>query len=162
MSPVLDEPRRSIRRPPDPTSSGFGSGAAAAMDSDSSSPSAFGIGAVVNLTDASPRQRVAVGDVPVRPTLPVAARFAQLAHDWYAATGNWSSPSKRYMHASYQRIIGLGPDVVPVLLRDLPHDWFYALWAITGQNPIQPADRGNIHAMARAWRQWGASQGHLG
>lgn len=42
------------------------------------------------------------------------------------------------MHPAYQRIIGLGPEVAPLLLRELerqPDHWFWALKALTGADP---------------------------
>src|SRR5256885_3075466 len=42
-------------------------------------------------------------------------------------------------HPAYQEIIQLGPDVIPVLLRDLDQTkrhWFIALRVLTGANPI--------------------------
>jgi hypothetical protein len=69
------------------------------------------------------------------------------------------------MHPAYQRIIGMGPAVVPFMLerfRDgaLEH-WFWALSAITGENPITEDIAGNIKKMAEAWVQWGKTNGYL-
>ena len=58
----------------------------------------------------------------------------------------------------------MGPDVVPLLIRDLaerPTHWFWALKAITGIDPVAPADRGNVRKMTKAWLNWGKEQGHL-
>jgi hypothetical protein len=62
-------------------------------------------------------------------------------------------------HPAYQEIIGLGPDVVPFLLRDLEktqRHWFIALRRLTGANPIPPTAAGNVPKMIEAWRQWAA------
>jgi hypothetical protein len=67
------------------------------------------------------------------------------------------------MQESYQRIIGMGPDAVPFLLRELerkPGHWFWALYAITGINPIPPESEGNLKGMAKAWINWGKQQGY--
>ena len=39
-------------------------------------------------------------------------------------------------------------------------DWFWALHAITGANPVPAASRGNVQAMAEAWLQWGSEKGY--
>jgi hypothetical protein len=43
-------------------------------------------------------------------------------------------------------------------LRDLersPDDWFYALRAMTGANPVTAAMAGDVRRMAQAWIHWG-------
>ena len=55
---------------------------------------------------------------------------------------------------SYQRIIGLGPKVVPLILVELQKEtdhWFWALEAITGENPVPKEDAGDVEASARGW-----------
>ena len=71
--------------------------------------------------------------------LDVAAEFAQLSEQWQAATADISSITKRIAHPLYQRIIGLGRPVLPVLLDEFAHRpnyWFHALRSITGQDPV--------------------------
>jgi hypothetical protein len=58
------------------------------------------------------------------------------------------------MHPAYQQIIGLGPAGVPLLLRELerePDHWFWALRAITGEDPVPEEARGRLREMAAAW-----------
>lgn len=67
------------------------------------------------------------------------------------------------MHPAYQQIIGLGPDVVPLLLAELeghPDHWFWALHAITREDPVPSESRGKIKAMAQAWLDWGKRHGY--
>jgi hypothetical protein len=62
----------------------------------------------------------------------------------------------------YQRIIGMGSGVVPLILEQLqrePDQWFWALEAITEENPVPPEAAGNTHQMAAAWIEWGKSRG---
>src|ERR1700687_149051 len=73
-----------------------------------------------------------------RPVLSSAAshEFGKHKTKWKRDTKFLSSPLDRYMHPSYQRIIGLGPAVTSLILRDLKkelNDWFFALPAITGE-----------------------------
>ena len=66
------------------------------------------------------------------------------------------------IHPAYQQIIGMGPAVVPLLLRELEREvdhWFWALKAITGADPVPPASRGKVREMAEAWLRWGREQG---
>lgn len=62
------------------------------------------------------------------------------------------------MHPAYQQIIGMGPDALPLILRDLadePAPWFWALRAITGEDPVPEAERGDVDRMVEAWLSWG-------
>jgi len=89
-------------------------------------------------------------------------RFQNLAAEWRAATARLSSSSKIAQHPAYQQIIQLGRDAVPMILRELERDpahWFAALRAITGEDPVSPADRGFVDRMAAAWVRWGKDDG---
>jgi len=44
-------------------------------------------------------------------------------------------------------------------LRREPDQWFWALEAITEENPVGPADAGNVRDMARVWIEWGKQNG---
>lgn len=89
--------------------------------------------------------------------------FQHLAARWREATEHLSSTSV-FTHPAYQRIIGLGAPVVPLLLRDMAETeahWFWALRAITGENPVPAADAGDVRKMIDAWQRWGESRGLL-
>ena len=93
----------------------------------------------------------------------VEAQFQRFVEKWKSECPPSSSAEKLAMHPLYQRIIGLGPDVLPCLFRELdtsPHHWFWALRAITGENPVEPANRGNLKAMTKDWLAWAKEQGH--
>lgn len=90
--------------------------------------------------------------------------FVELAKRWRAETALLSSVTKIAMHPAYQRIIGMGPAAVPLILRDLeqqPDHWFWALTAITGEDPVRPEDAGDIERMARAWLAFGQERGYI-
>lgn len=92
----------------------------------------------------------------------VAERFRELVGIWKAGTAPLSSATEMAMHPAYQQIIGLGRDAVPLLLRELqrePDHWFWALKAITGVDPVEPRQRGQIREMAEAWLRWAREQG---
>jgi hypothetical protein len=71
--------------------------------------------------------------------------------------------SKIAIHPAYQRIIGMGQPVIPLIFRELerePDHWFWALQSITGENPVSVDRQGNITQMAAAWLEWGKAHGH--
>ena len=64
----------------------------------------------------------------------------------------------------YQKIIGMGWDAVPLILEELqrePDQWFWALEAITGENPVAPEAAGKVQRMAQAWIEWGKQHGYI-
>lgn len=89
--------------------------------------------------------------------------FLGLAEQWQQETGMLSLATKMVMHPAYQRIIGMGQPVVPLILRELerePDHWFWALQSITGANPVEPEQRGRLTQMAEAWIRWGKEHGY--
>ncbi len=90
-------------------------------------------------------------------------RFRRLAAIWEAETLVLSNVNLITNHWAFQEIIRLGQPVVPLLLRDLerePQLWVWALPEITGENPVPPADAGNIRKMGEAWLRWGRQKGY--
>jgi len=84
-------------------------------------------------------------------------RFDELADIWETETRCLSSATQIVLHPAYQQIIGMGPAVLPLILRrlrDSPQHWFWALRAITGEDPIEPQDVGKVSAMTDAWLHW--------
>ncbi len=66
-------------------------------------------------------------------------------------------------HPAYQVIIDMGQDAVPLILRELekrPDYWFWALYSITGADPITDNDAGNLQKMTDAWLNWGRENGY--
>jgi hypothetical protein len=91
-------------------------------------------------------------------------RFRVEAQKWEQDTMHLSSTARRVLHPSYQAIMGMGPDVVPILLRDMQQtgrQWFWALRHITGENPVDPSDLGKVDKMISAWIKWGKKEGKL-
>lgn len=90
------------------------------------------------------------------------AEFETLADRWETETAFESVVTRKAMHPAYQRIIGLGPTVVPLILRRLarePSQWYWALSAITGEDPA--ADAHDTASAAQAWQDWGMQRGML-
>lgn len=100
----------------------------------------------------------------VAPPKQLEALFAKLAAEWRQDTRYLSSTSAMATHPAYQRIIGLGPQVIPLILADLqrePGHWFWALTALTGENPVDPAHQGRVQDMTAAWLKWGRDNGWI-
>ena len=88
--------------------------------------------------------------------------FSDLAQRWRRETAAHSVLQKKVLHPAYQRIIGLGPVVIPLILRELqrePSHWFWALNAITGEDPVPIGS--TFEQAADAWLKWGRARGYL-
>ena len=94
----------------------------------------------------------------------VEERFRRLAAEWKEQSRYLSNTAQMAMLQPYQRIIGLGLPVVPLILEELnrePNQWFWALEAIIEQNPVPPEALGKVRMMAQAWIEWGERQGFV-
>jgi transposase-like protein len=93
------------------------------------------------------------------------ARFLELAAQWKKETWLLSKVSAKVFHIAYQKIIGMGPTAVPLILKDMrdngPDQWFWALHVITDANPVTKDMTGDVAAMTEAWLQWGITKGYL-
>ena len=92
-------------------------------------------------------------------------RFRRLTLEWKEQSRYLSNTAQMAMLKPYQRIIGMGWPVVPLLLEELrrePDQWFWALEAITDENPVPPEAAGKVRLMAQAWIEWGSPRGLLG
>lgn len=102
--------------------------------------------------------------VRFQPSVPAQElRFRRLAATWKDERGATSSITDMAMQPAYQEIIGMGQDALPFLFRELeeePDHWFWALKAITGEDPVPPESRGRVEEMAQDWLRWGREQGY--
>ena len=93
-------------------------------------------------------------------------KFTRLVLEWRQQRGAMSSITEAAMCPAYQSIIGMGQAAVPLLFDQLesevdePDQWFWALKAITGADPVRDEDRGDFLAMAKAWCRWGKNSGY--
>jgi hypothetical protein len=90
----------------------------------------------------------------------VQARFEHLADTWEAETAFESVVTRKAMDPAYQQIIGMGYVAVPLILERLQHkprQWFWALTAITGENPA--VGRTSMAEASQAWLRWGRDRG---
>jgi hypothetical protein len=94
----------------------------------------------------------------------IGERFSRLAAAWHRDTDYLSSMEESDNHPAYQQIIRLGPEVIPLMLRDLADNhthWFTALEAITGAKPIPELAAGDIPQMVDAWLRWAKDHGFV-
>lgn len=109
------------------------------------------------MSAASPPQTV--------PTPDMRDRFRRLAAEWKEQSRYLSNTAQMAMLRPYQRIIGMGWPAVPLILDELrrdPDQWFWALEAITEENPVPPDAAGHVRRSADAWVEWGREHGLVG
>ena len=88
--------------------------------------------------------------------------FSNLVAEWKTASSGSSSIARRYAHPSYQAILALGADAVPLILRELrehPDYWFAALRALTKRNAVDP--NASFDEAVKGWISWGIAHGYL-
>jgi hypothetical protein len=92
-------------------------------------------------------------------------RFKRLVSDWKHQRNEYSSdPRELAMCPAYQKIIAMGPEVIPLVLNELrrtPDHWFWALDMLTDANPIRPEHGGNFGEMVDDWLRWGRDNGFI-
>ena len=91
-------------------------------------------------------------------------RFRSLTQQWRTETQWLSSSTQIAMNPAYQAIIGMGAEALPMILEDLRQNsghWYWALKAISNEDPVVPGDRGSIKKMKVAWLQWGEIKGFI-
>lgn len=90
------------------------------------------------------------------------SRFGSLARQWREDTQWLSSTTEMAMHPAYQAIIGMGAEALPMIIADLREHsghWYWALKAISNEDPVPPMNRGNIRQMREAWLNWAEQKG---
>ena len=94
-------------------------------------------------------------------------RFQELVEEWKVQRGFSSSITEGALCPAYQKIVGMGQPAVPLLLGQLeaegddPDQWFWALNAITGCQPVREEEQGDFVKMARRWLAWGRCAGYV-
>jgi hypothetical protein len=83
--------------------------------------------------------------------------FNSFAQKWKRETEAYSLTYRRYAHPSYQAILALGMDVVPLILRELqqrPDRWFEALKAFN-HNKDEAPNAKTFDETVSCWIKWG-------
>ena len=92
----------------------------------------------------------------------LAADFRQMVAQWRTDTDFLSSAHQICGHPIYQRIVGLGPGVVPLIIEELRDEgghWFSALQKLTGEDPAPEGSTGDYATQRQAWLDWGTAKG---
>ncbi len=92
----------------------------------------------------------------------VIEQFHRLAGVVHEECAHLSSIREVVLHPAYLQIVGLGPRALPLILRELEHKpghWFWALQAITQEDPVLPEHRGVVAEMAQDWLNWARGEG---
>lgn len=89
-------------------------------------------------------------------------KFNELLNDWRSQRSGASSFSgSNATLPSYQFIIGMGEKVLPYILRELSkkdEDWYWALKAISREDPVPEEYRGQRKMMRQLWLEWGKTK----
>lgn len=89
-------------------------------------------------------------------------RFLKLREEWLKDTLHSSDPNEISSHPSYQKIIEMGEEALPLILKDLEENkchWYVALKEIIGYSPIRKESIGDIKKVRRDWLEWGKRKG---
>jgi hypothetical protein len=84
-------------------------------------------------------------------------KFRRLADQWREQTRALSSDSDIVANFAYHQIMAMGERALPLIFEEMEAHggrWFWALRAITGENPVRPEDRGNVRRMTEVWLEW--------
>jgi hypothetical protein len=90
--------------------------------------------------------------------------FNRFLDEWTRDTAMLSDQVSVLIHPAYYKIIGLGTQVIPLILRDLERGggpWFVALEALTLENPVKPEHAAKAKLMRKDWLEWGRENGYL-
>ena len=107
----------------------------------------------------------------VRKTEEMESTFNLLADKWEEETAYYSLMGQMVQHYSYQLILNMGEEGIPLILRRIERQgghWYHALETITGTK--SPAGFSklktegwytvNIKEVNAAWLKWGREQGY--
>jgi hypothetical protein len=90
------------------------------------------------------------------------SEFRTLADQWQRETRKLSSIEKIVLHPAYQKIIGMGREALPMILRELKTTrghWLWALVMITREDIAQPGQ--SFREACDEWVRWGEAKGYI-
>jgi hypothetical protein len=89
-------------------------------------------------------------------------KFNELVNEWRTQRTRASSfSSANASLPAYQFIIGMGEKALPYILRELSkkdEDWYWALKAISREDPVPQEHRGKRSLMRQSWLEWGRAK----
>jgi hypothetical protein len=94
---------------------------------------------------------------------PLQSEFDELVSTWKRETAVNSNLSAIFLHPSHLRVIAMGNDALPLILKDFAREgghWFAALEAISNTKMVLP-ERATHSQHRTAWIKWGFEQGLL-
>jgi hypothetical protein len=121
-----------------------------------------GVGAIATAWAGIGRRQLQLVSADSATQTALEQEFNELADTWERATRAESFAHRRSMHPAYQRIVGLGEPAVGLILermRARPGHWFWALNAMTGEDPATGTTRPS--EAREAWLRWGVERGYL-
>ena len=89
--------------------------------------------------------------------------FYSLAASWKENVRHLSDTNEICMEEHYQQIIGMGEVALQFIFMELREDvenWFWALKAITRNDPVPEAYRGRMDLMSKYWLEWASKHGY--
>ena len=94
------------------------------------------------------------------PDSDIRRQFDELVVRWTQETMLSSSSTYICMHEAYQKIIGMGEQVIPLIFEEMLAGhlhWSWALSAITRESPAESAE--SPRGATEAWLDWGRDRG---
>lgn len=93
-------------------------------------------------------------------------QFNTLRDEWIKdVMFHTKDPQFCHRNKFYKQIMELGPDVVPLILKEMKRRrgwWFCALESLTGTNPVPENDYyKSIKKMTTIWLEWGKKEGYV-
>jgi 3-methyladenine DNA glycosylase AlkC len=101
---------------------------------------------------------------PLKSIKKVHDQFEELFEKWQSETALLSSATAIVSHPAYLQMIKMGDAVIPFMLMKLqknPQHLFFALYQITGDNPVPYTHAGNLQLMTSDWLNWGYAKGYI-
>jgi len=92
----------------------------------------------------------------------VAREFHELVSRWRKETRILSSIQAKIFNRNYQRIVGMGPSVLPLIFSELAErggQWYWALECITGDNPALGMT--SVPEVKKAWLDYALQRNFL-
>ena len=92
----------------------------------------------------------------------LAKEFRKLVKQWRDETFFLSSLTKMFAHPAYQRIMAMGKEGIPLVLREMQKSqdsWFYALKFMAGEDVA--AGIKNFDDAKSAWLEWGYKHNYI-
>ncbi len=92
-------------------------------------------------------------------------KFGRLSKQWRRETRHISSIHEKSINMAYQKIIGMGKDVLPYIFHDFEktHDhWLWALYAICDEESAPDLEKaGDLDAAVDVWLNWARQHNYL-